>query len=80
MPYDAPLIPSAQERSFIAGVAATEAAALDVDELLAAAARSAAAADAPPAPTASPAGADRRRERFTQQAEAYRRLAAERRA
>lgn len=78
MLHDTPLIPWEQEASFIEGVATDESYELGVDELLARAAASEVAATAPPAPTASEAGAQRRRQRFAHQAQVYRRLAAER--
>lgn len=54
--------------AFIEGVATDESYELGVDELLARAAASDAAATAPPALTASEAGAQRRRERFAHRA------------
>lgn len=76
--HDTPLIPWEREASFIEGVVIDEAHELSVDELLAWATEYEAAAAAPPAPTASEAGAQRRRQRFAHQAQVYRRLAAER--
>ena len=76
--HDTPLIPWEQEASFIEGVATDESYELSVNELLARAKASDGAAAAPPAPAASEAGTQRRRQRFTHQARVYRRLAAER--
>ena len=78
MLHDTPLIPWAQEASFVEGVVTDEAHELSVDKLLARATECEAAAAAPPATTASDAGTQRRRQRFAHQAQVYRRLAAER--
>jgi len=76
--HDTPLFPWEREAAFIEGAATDESHELDVDELLARATASDAAAAAPPAPTASEAGTQRRRQRFAHQAQVHRRLAAER--
>ena len=75
--HDTPLVPWEREMSFIEGVATDESYELDVDELLARAAASDGAAASPSSRTASEAGTQRRRQRFTYQAQVYRRLAAE---
>jgi len=76
--HDTPLIPWEQEAAFIESVATHESHELGVDELLARGAAADTVAAAPPARTASAAGIQRRRQRFTHQAQVYRRLAAER--